>query len=123
MSRISLESLGLKVIEKRGDRGIREAAKEIGVSAATLSRVERGHIPDLETFSKICRWLRLDPSIVLGMEADVAKPAVASIQTHFRKEDAVQKKTAEALGTLIMKAHEALVLMGRANEGDPRESV
>ena len=49
MQKLTLETLGLKVLEKREDRGVREVAKEIGISPATLSRVERGNLPDLET--------------------------------------------------------------------------
>ena len=121
LPRISLESIGLKVLENRGDRGVREVAKEIGLSPATLSRVERGHIPDLETFSKICRWLRIDPAIVLGMDGQT-KPPVASIQTHFRKDDAVQAATATALADLIVKAHKALILMNE-QKGESLELV
>lgn len=36
---------------------LRTAAKKIGVSLATLSRVERGHMPDAETLLKIVNWL------------------------------------------------------------------
>jgi transcriptional regulator with XRE-family HTH domain len=35
-------------------------AKEIGVSKATLSRVENGNMPDLITFFKIIKWLGSD---------------------------------------------------------------
>jgi transcriptional regulator with XRE-family HTH domain len=117
MPRLTLEAIGLKVIEKRGDRGVREAAKEIGTSPATLSRVERGHLPDLETFGKICRWLGVDPGEVLGTKTDAgpARPVV-SIQTHFRKDDAVHPATAQALADLIIKAHQALVLLDEGEE-------
>lgn len=37
-----------------------EACKEIGISKATLSRVEREKLPDVETFGKICIWLKVD---------------------------------------------------------------
>lgn len=111
MPRLTLEALGLKLIEKRGDKGVREIAKEIGTSPATLSRVERGHLPDLETFGKICRWLEVDPGEVLGTKNDAPTRPVASIHTHFRKNDAVNPKTAQALADLILKAHAALVLM------------
>lgn len=36
---------------------LRCVADEIGVSAATISRIERGKTPDLETYAKICTWL------------------------------------------------------------------
>lgn len=37
--------------------GIREAAKEIGISPATLSRCENGKAPDVYTYFYCCRWL------------------------------------------------------------------
>ena len=59
--------LGKLVMERRGNEGIREFAKKIGVSPATLSRVENGKLPDLETFSKICDKLDLDPTEILQL--------------------------------------------------------
>jgi transcriptional regulator with XRE-family HTH domain len=115
MPRLTPEALGLKLSEQRGDRGVREVAKEIGTSPATLSRVERGHLPDLETFAKICRWLNVDPGEVLGTKPESARP-IASAQTHFRKDQAVNPKTATALADLIVKAHEALVLLDDSEE-------
>jgi transcriptional regulator with XRE-family HTH domain len=35
---------------------IREAAKQIGTSAGTLSRVENGNTPDLLTLASLCYW-------------------------------------------------------------------
>lgn len=37
--------------------GVRECAAEIGTSAATLSRIERGHQPDLSTWWRIEAWM------------------------------------------------------------------
>jgi len=45
MSSRSLDSLGALVREKRGAKKLREAATEIGASAATLLRVEGGKTP------------------------------------------------------------------------------
>lgn len=39
------------------DIGVREAAKEIGVSHGTLSRIERGEAMDGNTLAKILLWL------------------------------------------------------------------
>lgn len=41
--------------------GIREAAKQLGVSHATLSRLENGNSCDAETLAKIVLWL-IEPS-------------------------------------------------------------
>lgn len=35
---------------------LRDAAKVLGLSAGTLSRVERGGDPEINTFVKICQW-------------------------------------------------------------------
>lgn len=39
------------------ERGVREVAKEIGVSHGTLSRIERGEPCDGVTLVKIAMWL------------------------------------------------------------------
>lgn len=39
--------------------GVREFSKQIGISSATLSRIENGKTPDIETFFKICYWLKI----------------------------------------------------------------
>lgn len=66
--RNSIKDLGRLIAAKRVGRGVRAAALEVGVSPATLSRVENGHMPDLGTFAKICQWLDRDPREFLGME-------------------------------------------------------
>ena len=40
---------------------LRDAAKQIGISAATLNRLELGkQIPDVETFYKCCKWVNVN---------------------------------------------------------------
>lgn len=104
MSKLTLRTLGRKIVEKRGSVGIREAAQEIGISPATLSRVERGNLPDLQTFGKICGWLGIDPGEVLGFKPATAR---APIAVHFRKESSIQPETAQALAQLILAAERA----------------
>lgn len=105
---LPIAELGRLITRKRGARGIRAAAAEAGVSSATLSRVENGHMPDLVTFAKICRWLEVDPREFLGVA--VEETAVASPQTvaHFRKKKTVSEETAVALGELILAAQRAM---------------
>jgi transcriptional regulator with XRE-family HTH domain len=96
-----LENLGLKVRKKRGDQGVRAAAKEIGISHATLSRVERGFLPDLENYQKICRWLGEAPDVI---PPTAAKSKSSIPQVHFRKQPTVSAETAKALAQLILTA-------------------
>jgi len=102
LARILLEDLGRRLQQKRGKLGIRAAAQQIGISHATLSRIERGHLPDLENFRKICVWLGEDPeaSAIQTMTADSASVA----EVHFRKKPTVTPVTAEALAQMILAA-------------------
>ncbi len=102
----TLENLGRLVQKKRGDRGIRKVAREIGISHATLSRVERGHLPDLENYQKICRWMGIDISSVTDVASRKQSKPVA--QVHFRKAPTISPKTAHALAQMILAAQAML---------------
>jgi transcriptional regulator with XRE-family HTH domain len=104
---LPISELGRLITAKRGARGVRAAAAEVGISSATLSRVENGHMPDLGTFAKICKWLDKDPREFLGIEqsnSDHVQHAVA----HFKKKKTVSMDTATALGELILAAQKAI---------------
>jgi transcriptional regulator with XRE-family HTH domain len=103
-----IELLAKHILERRAGRGIRETAKEVGISPATLSRVENNNVPDLETFSKICIWLDEDPSIYLGI-APRSPNVVPSARVHFKKGAAIKKDSAKALGEMILAAQQALL--------------
>jgi transcriptional regulator with XRE-family HTH domain len=102
----AVESLAVRIQEKRGGMGIREAAKQVGVSPATLSRVENKKIPDLETFEKICQWLGDDPSLYLGIAASAK--TIPCAQVHFKKGSAIEFDSAKALADMILLTHQAL---------------
>ncbi len=55
------ESIQLSEVLKKyrwaTNKGLREMAREIGTSAATLSRIERGGMPDGRTLAKVLQWL------------------------------------------------------------------
>lgn len=93
---------------KRGSRGVRAAALDAGVSPATYSRVENGHMPDLETFAKLCTWLQRDPKEFLGMESEGTETERPAAVVHFKKRKTVSMETAKALGELILAAEKAI---------------
>lgn len=107
MVKLTLQAIGRKLLAKRGTKGIREVAVEIGISPATLSRVERGYLPDLDTFGKICRWLAIDPGEVLGVKA--SSSTTPTVGVHFRKDRTLSPKTASALAEMILAAQRALM--------------
>lgn len=107
MARITLETLGGLVRERRGSKGLRELAKDISISTATLSRVENGHVPDLDTFRRICKWLDLDPGEVLGMSSRKGTDRAVA-QVNFRKDSTVSPESAKHLGVLILAVQKAI---------------
>ena len=111
MAKLSLTSIGPLVRERRGVRGIREVAAEIGISYATLSRVENGKLPDLQTFSKICTWLELDPGEILGCR-NKPKPSQskegATVFAHFRADKNLDQDTLQALTEMVLRAQKMI---------------
>lgn len=109
MPRRPIESLGAMVRKKRGPRKLRETAREIGISPATLMRVESGRIPDVDTFGKLCKWLGEDPRQFLGFD-ELEKPrsleseAVAVFAGHFKSDQTPKKATVEALARMMLLA-------------------
>lgn len=105
MTRRALSSLSKMVTGKRGDKKLRETAKEIGISPATLMRIEGGRIPDVATFGKMCNWLGVDPGEFLGFDAKAPSASECiSISAHFKGDATPDRETANALGQMILLA-------------------
>lgn len=104
---ISIEQLGQLMLAKRGGRGVRAAAADVDISPATFSRVENGHMPDLETFVKICRWVERDPGEFLGFKKAQSAAPDTGAQVHLRKRKTASRETAESLGALILAVQAA----------------
>ena len=120
MVKVTLQNLGTVVREKRGSRGLRTVASEIGTSAPTLSRIESGKMPDLQTFGKLCRWLELDPAILLDVTGHPAATASGNMAVaHLKASREIDPNTARALANAILKAqlmlHDAPGRVGEAN--------
>ena len=109
---MTLLSLGKLLSERRGGRGIREFAREIGISPATLSRIENGKLPDLDTFSKICSYLHLDPAEILQVDVTAKRAAEAEASpvaaVHFKADQVLDPGVAADLGALIFAADREL---------------
>lgn len=109
--------LGPLILKRRGERGLRETAAEVGISPATLSRVERGKLPDIDTFSKLCTWLKVDPAEILGVPRVLTPRSPASERgvapaVHFRANRALTPEAASDLANLILAAHDEMTRRG-----------
>ena len=113
---IDAKALAEAIVRRRGARKltVRAAAAEMdNVSSSTLSRIERGNLPDLDSYMRICRWLEVDPAYFAV--APTGKKAIEKesplqredIITHLRADQLLSTQTREALITMIEVAYAA----------------
>ena len=95
-----INELAPLVLRTRGSMGIRAAAKEIGISPTTLSRIERGHVPDIKTLDRVCAWVGVESAKFTG---------IGGLQIAFKKDNAVSQDTAISLANLIELASQQFI--------------
>ncbi len=99
--------LAQMVKTKRGEKGLRAAATEIGeVSAATLSRIEQGRLPDVDTFIRICKWLDVSTDFF----TDISNPSGTAsnkdmVVTHLRADRTLKPDVIAMLVKMIEVAY------------------
>jgi transcriptional regulator with XRE-family HTH domain len=112
-SPVDVPKLAALLRAKRAHRGLREVAEEIrGVSASTLSRLEQGNLPDLETFMRLCNWLGVSADDFKIKSARVragkTEPSVPEfVEAHLRADRTLPPKMIEALSHMIKHAYHA----------------
>lgn len=109
MTTLNTELLASMLKEKRGKTGLRTIAEEIeGVSVATLSRIEQGKIPDVDTFIKICRWLGVptDTFVIRQPSKTVSHTDnQQAIVAHLRADRELETDTIQMLVKLVNLAY------------------
>lgn len=120
----NLARLGEIIKAKRQESGLglRAAAEESGISASTLSRLERGigAAPDAGTMRKLSIWLDASvDDLLFGGEAKFKEVEHLStpdiIEVHLRADKNLSKETAAALAELV---HAAYKQLARKDEGE-----
>lgn len=113
---INVNALGEAIQRYREDKKltVRAAAEQMeSVSPSTLSRIERGSLPDLDTYMRICRWLNVDPAHFATEPVGEAKSGKKSelmtedIIVHLRADKLLNVQTRDALITMIEVAYAA----------------
>jgi transcriptional regulator with XRE-family HTH domain len=102
------EMLANFISKKRGSRTLRDASIESNISASTLSRVENGATPDIETFLLICDWLEVPPCLLFGNTEDIKLDAREAISVQIRSDPNLDPAIATVLLTLIKAAYSDL---------------
>ena len=72
---VAVDQLGAALKRRRREErlSLRDVEAEVGISAATLSRIERDHRPDIEVIDKLAKWL--------GVNVCAAGDEVSEIKT------------------------------------------
>lgn len=103
LTKVNIEELAKKLRGKRGVQSLRDAAEEATVSFSTFSRVEKGHIPDLENYTKLCSWLHLPVDTFTDPIAE-PKANEDKIYMHLRANTTLPAEVSESLIVMIKAA-------------------
>lgn len=111
----------IKAKRREKGLGLRAAAQETGVSASTLSRLERSapsSLPDTETLTKLANWLNIsfDELLVtnkLNSEEDTPQPSTPEIiEVHLRADKNLSPDTAKTLAEMFKMLYNQMTKNG-----------
>jgi transcriptional regulator with XRE-family HTH domain len=106
---VNLHDLAAQLKAKRGSRSLREVASEADVSFSTLSRVEKGKVPDLDTFVRLCAWLQVPAEVFyLGYNRAIGQSTEEVVSMHLRGDRALDPEVATSLIKMVNLAFASL---------------
>ena len=77
----------LKAERRKRRLSLREVSYETGISVNTLSRVERGYLPDLKNYQRIADWLGVSADTFLETNApENSAGTLDLVARHFRSD-------------------------------------
>lgn len=88
--------------------GLRAAAREAGVSFNTLARVEKGHVPDIQTFSRIARWVGHAPADFLQQGSVTADSTPDVVEVHLRADPGLSSDSAKVIADMVRELYDRL---------------
>ena len=115
--RLDASQLGQVVRAHRGDRSMRQAAAEAGVSLSTMSRVESGSLPDLASFTALCAWAGVSPSRFFTPIAERQDTHVEVAIAHLSADPRLSPEHADTIASVIRQMYDALA--AKAGPGTP----
>lgn len=101
------------IARRRAELGmsLREASTASEVPVATLSRVEQGRIPDLETFRRIVGWLGVPPEqFFTPTNHTESTPEV--ITEHLMADSALTREAADTIAGIVRELYQKLASPG-----------
>lgn len=107
---LDIAELGALVKARRREQDIslRDAADDAGVSFNTLSRVERGHVPDMAMFRRIATWLGIDPGRFFEPTELRFDPTPDLVAQHLRHDPALSDEAADQIADVVRSMYTSL---------------
>jgi transcriptional regulator with XRE-family HTH domain len=97
--------------ERRSRRlSLRDVSDETGVSVNTLSRVERGHLPDLKNYQRLVDWLGVPADTFLETaQSESTVGTLDLVARHFRSDRGLTPDAVEKLNAMVQEMYNTLV--------------
>ena len=107
---LKVDDLAKCLRDRRNTKGIglRVAAREAGVSFNTFARVEKGYVPDIETFARLARWLGHSPADFLGQGGITSDSTPDLIEAHLRGDPALSSEAAGRIAGIVHEFYDQL---------------
>ena len=108
-NQLHLQTLVAAIDAERRAKGLswRQVAKDAGVSASTLTRMQQGKSPDINTFSALTRWLKIPAERFYAEQQPQSashEDPMAVIPTLLRGKKKMNPKALAALQELVNAA-------------------
>jgi transcriptional regulator with XRE-family HTH domain len=108
-NQIDLEALVAALDAQRKAKGLswRQVAKEAAVSASTLTRMQQGKLPDVNTFGALVQWIHIPAErfMLKGQPVHRKSPnPIAVASTLLRGKREISPEAAKALEELVQAA-------------------
>jgi transcriptional regulator with XRE-family HTH domain len=98
---VTIDQLGAELRRKRSkeELSLRDAEAETGISAATLSRIERGSVPDTLIIERLAKWLEINVTTAGQMSPSVKtdEDLRRTIAVHLRANKKLPPSVAQAI--------------------------
>jgi transcriptional regulator with XRE-family HTH domain len=109
VTELSISRLGemLRTTRRQKRLSLRDLADQTGVSFNTLSRVERGHVPDLRNLRRITDWLEVPLDTFIESTEGTSTPEV--IARHLTSDQRLSPGAATRIAQLVEDMYHQLV--------------
>ncbi len=97
----------LRATRRQRRLSLRDLADQTGVSFNTLSRVERGHVPDLRNLRRIAEWLDVPVEMFIQAAETTSTPEV--IARHLTSDQRLSPEAATKIAHLVEDMYHQLV--------------